>query len=324
MADELKIGLVGVGNWGEKHLKKILSISGFSLAGIWDINSSRLKEVAQKYSVNSFSSLEETIADSDAIILTVPTSVHFDLSMKVLLAGKHLFVEKPIVEKTADALKIIELAERKNLVLMVGHIERFNNAFLSVEPLLKKKRLLFVEAHRLAQFSGRCTDVSVVMDLMIHDLELLTYICGNGGHVVDSAFARVASKQPDIASARIHFPSGTVANLTASRFSLSPMRKMRIFLEGAYIVLDFAQGNAEVLQISESESDDNIESIKMGDFYIKRMTIKNEITGDALSRELEYFANCILKKNKYDPIPAVESLRLAEEIISKGEPKCSL
>lgn len=279
-----------------------------------------MKEIVEKYPVNAFSSFDEAVANCDAVILTVPTYAHFELSRKALLAKKHIFVEKPITSRSEDAYDLLKLAKESNLVLMVGHIERFNNAFLSVEPLLKKTPPLFVEAHRLSLFSGRCTDVSVVMDLMIHDIELLTYICGDGGYVVDTAFASVASNQPDIASARIRFPSGTVANLTASRFSLSPMRKMRIFLNDTYIALDFVENNAEVLKITENPEQD---SIKMGDFYIKRQLLKQEDTGDALARELEYFVDCIMGKSRYDPGPAVEALRLAEEIISEGEPKCS-
>lgn len=245
----LKVSVIGVGRLGGIHAKLWKTQRKARLAGVFDPDEKRASEVAAQFECEKFSSLEEAIEKSDALTIAAPTSIHHEIVEKCVAAGKHCFIEKPITEKYEQAAKIIASAKSSGVVLQVGHVERFNPGLAA----LKNYELapLFIEAHRLSRFQPRATDVSVVHDLMIHDIDITLRLVRSKVASVDANGVALLTETPDIANARIKFENGAVANLTASRISANPMRKMRFFQKNAYISIDFAEKNAEVFRLLE-------------------------------------------------------------------------
>ncbi len=249
--EKLHVGVVGVGRLGSLHAKLYREVTGAVFAGVYDFDQQRSQAVAREHGVKAFSSLEELLAACEAVNIVVPTSFHFELAQQALLARRHVFIEKPITATLAEARELIALAQQQSCVLQIGHIERFNAALRALRdfPLAPQ----FIESHRMASFDPRGADVAVVLDLMIHDIDIILSLVKSPLTRVDANGVAVVSLEPDIANARLQFANGCVANVTASRISQKKMRKMRLFQRDAYISIDFLQGLSEVFRLVEPE-----------------------------------------------------------------------
>ena len=319
----IKLGLLGVGHLGKIHLKCLLAIDEIEVTGIFDKDQTIAQSVAQTYNVRLFNSYEELLESSEAVDIVTPTSTHFELAQQAIFLGKHVFIEKPLTDTVETALALMDLQKKYPVKIQVGHVERFNPAFQAIQNIPLQP--LFIEAHRLAMFNPRGTDVSVVLDLMIHDLDLVLYMVQSPLQSLSASGVAVVSKQLDIANVRLEFQNGCVANLTASRISMKQMRKIRLFQKDAYLSLDLLEKKTEVVQLW-NEDDPNRPSISMtldteeGKKYIGIQAPEVEKT-NAIQMELSTFANSILK----DTIPVVtieegyNCLALAHQIIEEIE-----
>lgn len=247
----LRIGVLGAGHLGKIHLKCIQQIASYELVGFFDPDPVTAKAVEEELGVPCFGSVEELVEAVEVVDIVTPTVQHFNCAAQALRQRRHVFIEKPIVATPEEAGQLVQLAEKAGVKVQVGHVERFNPAFIAAEPYIKKPR--FIEAHRLALFNPRGTDVPVVLDLMVHDLDILFTLVDAPVTHVSACGVAVVSPTPDITNARIEFANGTVANLTASRISLKNMRKTRIFQDDAYIAVDFLEKKTEVVRIHDQE-----------------------------------------------------------------------
>ncbi len=253
----LKIGLLGVGHLGKIHLKCIkLAESDYELVGFYDPDDVAATKVAKEYNVKRYQILEELIDAVDVIDIVTPTFTHFELASRVIRHKKHVFIEKPITQTPREAEELLNLSAEYGVKVQVGHVERFNPALLALEDMQLSP--MFVEAHRLATFNPRGTDVSVVLDLMIHDLDILLSMVRSETSEVRASGVSIVSPTPDIANARIEFENGCVANLTASRISIKQMRKVRLFQSDAYISLDFLEKKAQVVRLFDKDGNSNL------------------------------------------------------------------
>jgi predicted dehydrogenase len=242
-----RAGVLGVGSLGFHHARILRDVSGAEMAGVWDDDPARLAHVAQELGVRAFRSRDELLESVDAAVIAVPTTAHAEVALAALDAGVHLLIEKPIAHTLEEANAIVSTAAAKGLTVQTGHVERFNGALRACEPYLEDPR--FVESHRLAPFNPRGTDVAVVLDLMIHDIDLVLGLVGRGVESLDAIGVPVLTPSADIANARINFENGAVANITASRVSFEKMRKVRFFQQSGYISLDLATGKGEFLRL---------------------------------------------------------------------------
>ncbi len=294
----LKIGVLGVGHLGKIHLKCIKQIDDLSLVGFFDTDEETLSSVEKEYGIKGYSSIDELIDKVDVVDIVTPTVSHYDCARKALEKEKHVFIEKPVVATPEEARLLIELARDKNVKVQVGHVERFNPAFLSVKDEIDNP--LFIETHRLALFNPRGTDVPVVLDLMIHDIDIVLNSVKSEVEKISASGVNVVSDTPDIANARIEFKNGAVANLTASRLSLKNMRKTRLFQRDAYITVDFLEKVSEIVKMEELDSipDDPMAMIiDIGPDKKKRRIYfeKPEVSDiNAIVEELKSFKNSIL------------------------------
>ncbi len=245
----LKIGLLGAGHLGKIHLKCITSVADFELVGFYDPDKEKVKEVQETYGVRSFDNVSDLIDASDVVDIVTPTVSHFECASEAIKKSRHVFIEKPIATTPDEARQLIELASEADVKVQVGHVERFNPAFTAVREKLNKP--MFIEAHRLAQFNPRGTDVPVVLDLMIHDIDIILSVVKSNIRKIHASGVNVVSDTPDIANARLEFDNGAVANLTASRISLKNLRKSRFFQKDAYISVDFLDKVAEIVRMKE-------------------------------------------------------------------------
>lgn len=249
MARGLRVGVIGVGSLGFHHARLLRDLPGAELVGIHDTNAARLVEVSEQLGVRPFQELGALLGEVEAVVVAVPTTAHEEVACEALDRGIHVLIEKPIAPTLEAADRILEVAERRGAVVQIGHVERFNGALRACEPYLE--RPLFVESHRLAPFGPRGTDVAVVLDLMIHDLDLVLSLVRRPVTSIAAAGVPVLTPSPDIANARIEFEGGCVANVTASRVSLERMRKIRFFQRSGYISLDLAAGRGEFLRLRD-------------------------------------------------------------------------
>jgi predicted dehydrogenase len=248
----LRVGVVGAGHLGRIHIQQWREVAEAELIGFHEPDADRAALIMNEFGVQP-SSKEDLIAGCDAIDIVTPTVTHSMLATQVLQAGRHLFIEKPLAERMDEADTLIELARKHGVKAQVGHVERFNPAFRAALPYLHEP--MFIESHRLAQFNPRGTDVSVVLDLMIHDIDLVLHVVKSGVVDVQASGVAVVSDTPDIANARIAFANGCVANLTASRISLKNMRKNRFFQRDAYISVDLLERSSEIVRMRTVEGD---------------------------------------------------------------------
>jgi len=245
----LNIGVLGAGHLGKIHIKCIKEIPEFNLIGFYDPDPSISAKVEKEFNVKKFASLESLIDSVDVVDIVTPTISHFECASRSLKKCRHVFIEKPIVTSIDEARELIKIANEANVKVQVGHVERFNPAFLAVESFID--RPMFIESHRLAQFNPRGTDVPVILDLMIHDVDIVLSVVKSNIKKISASGVAVVSDTPDIANARIEFDNGCVANLTASRISLKNMRKSRFFQRDAYISVDFLKKEVEVVRIKD-------------------------------------------------------------------------
>jgi len=313
---KLRIGVVGVGHLGSLHSKMYAEIDTANFVGVYDMNEEKRNEIASKYKVKSFASMDELLNNVDALSIATVTTTHFDVAKYALAAGKHVLIEKPITSTLAEADELIELAKQKNVLIQVGHIERFNPAIISLESY--QLRPMFIESHRLAQFNPRGTDVAVVLDLMIHDIDIILSLVNSPVKQIDANGVAVVSDTPDIANARLQFENGCVANVTSSRISRNKMRKMRMFQSNAYIAIDFQQGSADVFRLG-NEGEGSIWSTmllgQIGEGKKKRNIIyeQPEIKKiNALKYELESFITAV--QNNSRPVVNGEDGRMALDV----------
>ncbi|CAH1001407.1 Myo-inositol 2-dehydrogenase [Neolewinella maritima] len=251
----LKIGLIGLGHLGKIHLRCILlAAQTYELVGIYDADTDLTRRLADEHGTRAFSSAADLIAAVDVVDVVTPTTTHFQVVKQALLGHCHVFVEKPLTQTLEEAKELIELSRRAGKLVQVGHVERFNPALLALKDV--QVRPYFIEAHRLAMFNPRGTDVSVVLDLMIHDLDIILKLADDEVSEVRASGVAVLSETPDIVNARIEFRNGAVANLTASRVSLKNMRKVRLFQRDAYISLDLLEKESQVVRLFEADATD--------------------------------------------------------------------
>jgi len=299
MTDKLRVGVVGVGHIGSNHARLYSEIPSAEFAAVYDIDPARASAIARKYGAKAAATVWEFGDMIDAASVATPTTTHYDVARSLLQSGKHLLVEKPITENTRQASELAKMAGEKNLILQVGHVERFNPVLSALEARLSHPR--FIEAHRLSPYPERSTDIGVVLDLMIHDLEVILHLVRSPVQTIDAVGVPVLSKSEDIANARIRFENGCVANITSSRISPERMRKIRVFQEDAYLSLDYQNQTGEIYRRA------------LGRITRDKVEIERE---EPLKRELTSFVECALtgREPRVSGYQATAALELAVQI----------
>jgi predicted dehydrogenase len=315
----LKVGVFGVGHLGKFHLNNWLEIENVKVVGIVDTDADMADEVAEKYGIKRFSSADKLIDACDIVDIVVPTQFHYELCIKAIRKGKHVFVEKPLANTLEEAKTIVNMVNEANVKFQVGHVERFNPAFLALKDI--DMHPMFIEVHRLAQFNPRGTEVSVVLDLMIHDIDIILSLVKGNVRTINASGVAVMTDTPDIANVRIEFDNGCVANLTSSRISMKKMRKMRLFQKDAYIAIDFLEKNAEVIRIKE-EADENAFCFDLETPNgTKTIAVNNPevVESNAIKNELQSFVNAIINDTPtvVSEMDGYAAMEVAHQIITK-------
>ncbi|CAN5609791.1 Gfo/Idh/MocA family oxidoreductase [soil metagenome] len=318
----LKIGVLGAGHLGKIHIKLIQQLEKYQLIGFYDPDPETAKQVSEAMGIKNYSSLDELIQEADVVDIVTPTVNHYDCAVKALRLSKHVFIEKPLANSIQEAKEMMDLAKEADVKVQVGHVERFNPAFIAAVEYIKQP--MFIETHRLAQFNPRGTDVSVVLDLMIHDIDIVLSTVKSAVKKISTSGVAVVSDTPDIANARIEFDNGCVANLTASRISLKNMRKTRFFQKDAYISVDFLEKSTEVVRLKPitGTPDPLAVIIDLGENKgSKQIYFENPAVpeSNAIKQELDSFADAILNDRK--PLVPIEdgfaALQVAHQIAEK-------
>ncbi len=317
----LKIALLGVGHLGKIHLKCIQMVEQYDLIGFYDPDDRNAQKAESEHGVRRWTDLDALIEAADVIDIVTPTITHFDLAVKAISRGKHLFIEKPLTHTLSEAEELMQRSKAAGVKVQVGHVERFNPALLSIGGM--PMRPMFIEAHRLATFNPRGTDVSVVLDLMIHDLDLVLSLVKSEVRFVSASGVAVVSNTPDISNARLEFENGCVANLTASRISMKQMRKLRLFQKDAYISLDFLDKQAQIIRLydqadPELPQDANLLELHTEDgVKFVHLHMPETEAVNAIKMELETLAECIIEDRR--PVVSIDdgyrALRIAHQII---------
>jgi predicted dehydrogenase len=327
MPSKLRVAVLGVGSLGKEHARlyaDLASAGRLEFAGVYDLQSETARKVADKYRVRSFASVDQAADASDAFSVVTPTSTHFDVAKRLLLRGKHLLVEKPMTDNAAQAAELVQLAQELQLVLQVGHVERFNPVFQYLETVATHPR--FIETHRLSPYSARSTDIGVVLDLMIHDLDVVLAFVKAQVTSVDAVGIPVLSQTEDIANARLRFANGCVANLTASRVSPERMRKIRVFSGGpatSYVSLDYRAQEGFIYRIARDGEEESSLLKKL--LSTRDSTIVSEFGGKRIVREpvplekdeplkleLQSFIDCV--EARTTPVVSGESAKRALDL----------
>lgn len=315
----LKVGVLGAGHLGKIHLRLLKQSNKYDLIGFFDPSKENAEIVSKEFGYKSFENIETLIDAVDVVDIVTPTLSHFDCAKKAIEKGRHIFIEKPIANSNLEAEAIKTLASQYHVKGQVGHVERFNPAFTAVKDMIKNP--MFIETHRLAEFNPRGTDVPVVLDLMIHDIDIILSVVKSKVKDINASGISVISSTPDIANARIEFENGCVANLTSSRISLKNMRKTRFFQKDAYISVDLLEKKSEVVKMKDApENPGDFDMILQNDegkrkqIYFDNPKIENN---NAILDELETFADSI--NNNTTPIVTLENgaeaLRIAQWVI---------
>jgi predicted dehydrogenase len=322
---KLKVGVIGTGHLGKLHTKMFKSIENCELVGIYDSIPEQAKAVSKEFNVQSVASIENLLEQIEAVSIAATTTAHYELAKKCFEYGVHVFIEKPITTTIKEAEELVEISEKKNLNLQVGHIERFNPALVSMEKYIDEPK--FIQTDRLAQFNPRGTDVAVVLDLMIHDIDIILSLVKSDVVDVHANGVAVVSDHLDIANARLQFANGAVANVTASRISQKKLRKMRIFQKDSYVALDFVTGVAEAYRLLPPDAEVSPSLISFGEIGVgdKRKKLVYEQPEqkelNALQYELQLFVDSVLNKTKpvVSGIDGLRALKVAQIIIQKIE-----
>lgn len=317
----LKIGVLGAGHLGKIHINCIKQLPVYELVGFYDQDENTAKAVSENLQVKYFNSIDELIDSVDVVDIVTPTVCHFECASIALKKSKHVFIEKPIVATVDEANELIKLAEEAGVKVQVGHVERFNPAYMAAKPFINAP--LFIEAHRLALFNPRGTDVPVVLDLMVHDIDIILDVIKSPIKSVSVSGVAIVSPTPDITNARIEFENGSVANLTASRISLKNMRKHRIFQKDAYITVDFLDKQTDIVRIKDVQTDIDplAMTLTLADGSSKQITIEQTQVGpiNAIMTELESFNKAIIN-NTEPPVSihdGVQALKVCYMILDE-------
>jgi predicted dehydrogenase len=316
----LKAGVLGAGHLGKIHLRLLNQSDKYELVGFYDPNKENADAVVKEFGFKHFDKIEDLINAVDVVDIVTPTLSHFDVAKQTIQAGKNVFIEKPITNTVEEAEELLELLEKYNVKGQVGHVERFNPAFTAVKDQINEP--MFIEAHRLAEFNPRGTDVPVVLDLMIHDIDAILSVVKSEVKALHSSGVSVISDTPDIANVRLEFENGCVANLTASRISMKNMRKVRFFQRDAYVSVDFLEKQSEIVRMKDapenpSEFDmilQNAEGVKKQIYFEQPDVAPN----NAILDELESFADAI-NNNTRPPVTlqdGANALKVAKQIIA--------
>jgi predicted dehydrogenase len=320
----LKIGVLGAGHLGKIHIKCLQELSDlYQVIGFYDIDKEKSKEVEEHFKIKSYESADELMDEVDVVDIVTPTVTHFEIASKAIRKFKHVFIEKPVVTTLQEAEELIDLSKEAGVKIQVGHVERFNPAFLAASSFIK--RPVFIESHRLSPFSPRGTDVPVVLDLMIHDLDIVLHLVRSQVRRISAVGVAILSSTPDIANARLEFDNGTVANLTASRISLKKMRKMRLFQNEAYISVDFLEKKAEIVRMLDMYDPSQVDkdrgliiemdtSEKKVPILIEQLKVEDL---NAIKTELIYFYRSIVFEEE-PPVTisdGYKALKIAHEIM---------
>ncbi len=315
----LKVGVFGVGHLGKFHLNNWKEIEGVKLVGFFDPNNENAKQVTAEYGLKRFMDEDKLMDICDIIDVVVPTDHHFEVCMAAVRKGKHVFVEKPLTNTIDEAKQLVEMIKEANVKFQVGHVERFNPAYLAIKDM--NLNPMFIEVHRLAQFNPRGTEVSVILDLMIHDIDIILSLIKSDVKNILASGVAVMTDTPDIANVRIEFNNGCVANLTSSRISMKKMRKMRLFQKDAYLGIDFLQKKTEIIKLKQPD-DKNVFSFDIETPNGKKtIAVANpEIPqANAIKLELESFVNAI--NNNTTPvvseIDGLLAMEVAHQILEK-------
>ncbi len=299
---KLRVGVVGVGHIGKNHARLYAEFPAAEFTAIYDTDAARARQISEEFHVHIAQSLSDFAEQVDAASIATPTNVHFEIGRDLLERGKHLLIEKPIAENTAHASELAALAAQRELVLQIGHVERFNPVLSALEQRLTHPR--FIEAHRLSPYPNRSTDIGVVLDLMIHDLEIILHLVRSPVQTIDAVGVPVLSRGEDIANARLRFENGCVANVTSSRISPESMRKIRVFQEDAYLSLDYQNQTGEIYRRAS------------GKIEREEVEIERE---EPLRRQLAAFIECAStgRAPKVSGFEATAALELAVEITKR-------
>jgi predicted dehydrogenase len=317
----LKVGVFGAGHLGKIHIQQWKEIEGVQLVGFYDPDDKQAATTIAQYRIPRFCDMEQLIHCVDAIDIVAPTTTHFMLAKTCILNAKHLFIEKPLANTIEEARDLVKLVDEANMKCQVGHVERYNPAFLALENF--QVQPLFIESHRLAQFNPRGTDVGVVLDLMIHDIDIILHLVKSSVRRISASGVSVISETADIANARIEFDNGCVANITASRMSLKKMRKMRIFQRDTYIGVDFLEKKAEVIKLQDQYGKKGVMDFPVdvgnGETKIISVQMPEVKNTNAIKMELSEFKECILnnKSTRVSVHDGLQAMEVAHEIIKK-------
>ena len=314
--EKINISIIGVGRMGQFHLNVINQINSINLSGIYDADEKHLNEISNKYNLNSFKSLDEAIDRCDAVIIASPTKFHFDIAKKSVQKGKHVLVEKPMTENFIQAEELEAIVKEKNIIFQVGHVERFNGAVQELHHIIENPYL--IEARRLAPFTPRITDVGVVFDIMIHDLDIVTSLVKKPLMRFSASGKRIKTKNEDIASALLEFEGNTIATINASRVTQEKIRTLSISSAEAHFILDYATQDITIHRqaASQSKIKTSIGINYTQESIIERVFIHRD---NPLKLEDEHFANCILGKDKklVSIEDDVRTIKLTEDILNK-------
>ncbi len=321
---KLRLGIIGVGHLGRFHVRVCQKIESIEIRGIYDKDPERGENISREFGVKRFPHLSSLLEECEGVSIVVPTESHFEVAMEAIFRGIHVFIEKPLASKVEDGKRLVQEARKRGLKIQVGHIERFNPAFLSLKGINLSP--MFVEAHRLSQFNPRGIDVSVILDLMIHDIDITLKLIPSPIKALYACGVGVVSSNDDIANVRIEFENGAVANLTASRISAKDMRKMRLFQRDQYISIDFLKKKSEIFSLKDREllEKRGFSVFPVGEIGLPPdekklyMVYPPEMEVNSLQLELAEFASSVLY-DRPEVVPGEEglySLEIAHQILS--------
>jgi predicted dehydrogenase len=317
----LKVGIFGVGHLGKIHIEQWLEVPSTEIVGFYDPDDAHAAEASARFGLRRFTDVADLVRQADAIDIITTTTAHYTIAREALSQGRHVFIEKPLTQTLEEATELVKLVREANVKCQVGHVERYNPAFLALEDQLLQP--MFIESHRLAQFNPRGTDVSVILDLMIHDIDIVMHLVKSAIRRISASGVSVISETADIANARIEFDNGCVANLTSSRISLKNMRKMRLFQRDAYIGIDFLGKKTEIVRLREAEAPKGAFDFPIdlgnGERKVISVTMPEVAPVNAIRMELTEFAEAIrldkpVRVSVYDGFQAMD---VAHQVLKK-------
>ena len=317
----LKIGVFGAGHLGKIHIQQWKEVSGVELVGFYDPDETNAASTIAQYNIPRYNSEQELIQAIDAADVVSTTTTHYEVARQCLQNGKHLFIEKPLAHTLEQALELVTMVKEAHVKCQVGHVERYNPAFLSLKDLPLNP--MFIETHRLAQFNPRGTDVSVILDLMIHDIDIILHLVKSNVRRISASGVAVMSETADIANARIEFDNGCVANLTSSRISIKKMRKMRLFQRDAYISIDFLDKKTEIIKLKDAGGTQGVMDIPLemvnGDKKVISVEMPEIPLSNAIRSELHEFADAIMNDRpvRVSVIDGYQAMDVAHQVLKK-------